>query len=151
MKLKLRKAIMADVPSLLELIKELAVFEKAPEKVTNTIERLQEDGFGQNKLFDAFVVELDNQIIAMALTYFRYSTWRGKCLYLEDLIVTEKHRGIGAGKLLFEACMEFGKSQNCVFMNWQVLDWNSSAIEFYKSYGTEIDHEWLNCSVALNV
>ncbi|MFY0643548.1 MAG: GNAT family N-acetyltransferase [Bacteroidia bacterium] len=151
MNLILRKAIMADVPSLMELVKELALFERAPEKVSNTISQMEQDGFGPEKIFDAFVVEHQGEVIATAITYYRYSTWRGKCLYLEDLIVKEKHRGNGAGQLLFDACVKFGKEQNCEYMNWQVLDWNTPAIDFYKRYGTEVDHEWLNCSLALNV
>lgn len=137
---------MADIPDLLSLIKELAVYERAPEKVTNTEAMMEQDGFGQQPLFDAFVAEYGGEIIGMAITYYRYSTWRGKCLYLEDLIVTEQKRGLGAGKMLFERCLNFARENNCVYMNWQVLDWNTPSIDFYKQYGTDFDHEWLNCS-----
>ena len=145
--MNIRRAKMADIPDLMRLIKELAVYERAPEKVSNTEERMAEDGFGDQPLFDAFVAEYQGEIIGMAITYYRYSTWRGKCLYLEDLIVTEEKRGLGAGKLLFERCLDFARETNCVYMNWQVLDWNTPSIDFYKRYGTEFDNEWLNCSL----
>ena len=101
LKSTIRSATAKDVPDLLELVRELAIFEKAPNEVINTEEKMLEDGFGVNKLFDAFVAELNGEIIGLAITYYRYSTWKGKCLYLEDLIVTEKYRGIGAGQQLF--------------------------------------------------
>lgn len=145
----IRKANAADIPVLLALIKELAVFEKAPEKVINTEEKMLEDGFGLNKIFDAFIAEIDGEIVGTAITYYRYSTWRGKRLYLEDLIVTEKHRGKGAGKLLFNHCIDFGKEQGCSGMVWQILDWNEPALEFYKQYGANLDGEWINGSLEL--
>ena len=145
----IRKAVKTDVPVLLKLIKELALFEKAPDEVTNTEGRMIGDGFGVDKLYDAFVVELDGQVIGMAITYYRYSTWKGKRLYLEDLIVTEEHRGIGAGQQLFNYCMDFGRENNCNAMVWQVLDWNQPALDFYKTYGASLDGEWINGSLAL--
>jgi GNAT superfamily N-acetyltransferase len=148
-KTHIRKAIKTDVPDLLKLIIELAVYEKAPNEVSNTEERMIEDGFGVDKLYDAFVVELDGKIIGMAITYYRYSTWKGKRLYLEDLIVTEKHRGIGAGQQLFNYCMDFGRENNCSAMVWQILDWNQPALDFYKTYGANLDGEWINGSLAL--
>ncbi len=147
--LQIREAIKEDIPNLLELVTELAIYEKAPNEVTNTKEMMVKDGFGKHKIYDAFVATLNQKIIGIAITYYRYSTWKGKCLYLEDLIVTEKHRGIGAGKLLFEKCIEFGKEQKCLKMNWQVLDWNTPSIDFYKSYGADLDAEWVNGSLIL--
>jgi GNAT superfamily N-acetyltransferase len=147
--LSIRKAAESDIPRLLELVKELAVFERAPNEVSNTAELMLIDGFGENKIYDAFVAEIDQKIIGMAITYYRYSTWKGKCIYLEDLIVTAESRGLGAGKLLFEKCIEFGKEQNCVRMNWQVLDWNTPAIDFYKTYNADLDGEWINGSIPL--
>lgn len=138
-----------DIPVLLDLIHELAVFERAPNEVINTPEAMLRDGFGPNRIFDAFVAELDGQVIGAAITYFRYSTWKGRCLYLEDLIVKEAYRGLGAGKLLFDRCISFGREERCVRMNWQVLDWNTPAIDFYRAYGASMDEEWLNASLDL--
>lgn len=151
MNLTLRTAKKSDCAVLHQLITELAIFEKEPDAVTNTIEQLEVDGFGPHPLFDSFVVEKEGEVIGFALTYYRYSTWKGKTLYLEDLYVKEDHRGSGAGKLLFEHCIAFGKEQSCNRMAWQVLDWNEPAIEFYKKYGTTIDTEWYNCSLEIGV
>lgn len=144
-----RKARREDIPRILELIEELAIYERAPHEVTNTVERMLNDGFGERKIFDAFVCEESGDIIGAAITYFRYSTWKGKCLYLEDLIITEAYRRKGAGKLLFDHCVQFGRDEQCVRMNWQVLDWNEPAINFYKTYNAELDGEWLNGSLEL--
>ena len=143
-KINIRVATKADIPDLLHLIKELAIFEKAPNQVINTPELMEKDGFGENSIFDAFVAETDDHVIGMAITYFRYSTWKGKRLYLEDLIVTEKSRGLGAGQLLFQHCIQFGKESECNGMVWQVLDWNEPAIDFYKSYNANLDGGWIN-------
>ena len=143
-KINIRVATKADIPDLLHLIKELAIFEKAPNEVINTPELMEKDGFGENNIFDAFVAEIDDHVIGMAITYFRYSTWKGKRLYLEDLIVTEKSRGLGAGQLLFQHCIQFGKESECNGMVWQVLDWNEPAIDFYKSYNANLDGCWIN-------
>ncbi len=144
-----RRATKLDIPAMLELIKEQALYEKAPNEVVNTEEMMLEDGFGINKIFDAFVAEYNGKIIGTAITYYRYSTWKGKCLYLEDLIVTEEFRGIGAGQQLFNHCIDFGKEMKCKRMVWQVLDWNKPALDFYKSYGAHLDGEWVNGSLAL--
>ena len=143
-KINIRVATKADIPDLLHLIKELAIFEKAPNEVINTPELMEKDGFGENNIFDAFVAEIDDHVIGMAITYFRYSTWKGKRLYLDDLIVTEKSRGLGAGQLLFQHCIQFGKESECNGMVWQVLDWNEPAIDFYKSYNENLDGGWIN-------
>lgn len=143
----LRKGTEADLPQILELIKELALFEKAPEQVVNTVDKMRQDGFGEQPVYWFFVAEHEGKIIGTAIYYLRYSTWKGVRLYLEDLIVTEKARGIGAGKMLFEACIEEGKEKGYSGMVWQVLDWNAPALDFYKSYGSDLDGEWVNGSL----
>lgn len=140
----LRKATPADVPQLFELVMELAVYEKAPEQVTNTPGQMLRDGFGDQPLYGVIVAEADQKLVGMALYYFRYSTWKGKRLYLEDLIVTEAYRGKGLGKALFDATLNEARQTGCTGMMWQVLDWNTPAIEFYKTYGTRFDTEWWN-------
>lgn len=147
MSVTLRKGVESDLPTILELIKELALFEKAPEQVINTIEKMKKDGFGNNPVYWFFVAESKGGIIGTAIYYLRYSTWKGVRLYLEDLIVTESARGIGAGKMLFEACIYEAKAKGYKGMNWQVLDWNTPALDFYKSYGADLDGEWINGSV----
>jgi len=134
-----------DLPRVLELIKELAEFERAVHEVTNTISAMEEDGFGSNPVFSFFVAEERDMIHGISLYYYRYSTWKGKRLYLEDIVVTESQRGKGIGKLLFEATMNKVLDEGCTGMMWQVLDWNESAIEFYKRYNTRFDDEWINC------
>ena len=133
-----------DLIKVRELIIELAIYEKYPGAVKVTIEQLEEDGFGYNKVFDFFVAELNNKIVGFALYYTSYSTWRGRCLYLEDLVVTEKHRKSGIGSLLFEACIEETKARKAERMEWQVLDWNKPAINFYKKYNANLDENWTN-------
>lgn len=134
-----------DLPRVLELIKELAEYERALHEVTNTVKMLEDDGFGANPVFGFFVAEEEGEIYGIALYYFRYSTWKGKRLYLEDIVVTESKRGKGIGKLLFEATMNKVLVEGCTGMMWQVLDWNESAIEFYKRYNARFDSEWTNC------
>ena len=134
-----------DLPRVLELIKELALYEKAPHEVTNTIALMEEDGFGGRPVYGFFVAELSGVIVGLSLYYWRYSTWKGKRLYLEDIIVTESVRGRGIGKLLFDRTMKKTLEENCTGMMWQVLDWNEPAINFYKKYGSKLDNEWINC------
>jgi GNAT superfamily N-acetyltransferase len=143
----IRKAIKSDVPALFALIHELAVFEKAPEEVINTEEKMLEEGFGESPYFQAFVAEVDDQVVGMSLVYFRYSTWKGKTVYLEDLIVNEPFRNRGIGKLLFERTLAFAREENCARMTWQVLDWNEPAILFYKNYGAQFDNGWVNAFI----
>lgn len=143
----LRKGTEADLPQILDLIKELALFEKAPEQVINTVEQMKVDGFGKKPVYWFFVAEHEENIIGTAIYYLRYSTWKGVRLYLEDLIVTENARGIGAGKMLFEACINEGKAQGYSGMTWQILDWNTPALDFYKTYGSDLDGEWINGSL----
>lgn len=132
---------------MLELIKELAEYEKAPNEVTNTLEMMERDGFGGESIFGFFVAEVDSEIVGMALFYWRYSTWKGKRLYLEDIIVSEKERGRGIGKDLFERVMRHAVEKNCTGMMWQVLNWNDPAINFYKKFPTKFDKGWINCSL----
>ena len=140
----IREGNKEDVPVLLKLIQELAIFEKEPDAVVVTEEELLADGFGNNPLYELFVAEVNGAVVAISLYYYRYSTWNGKCLYLEDLIVTEKYRGQGIGKALFTKTIEKAKDDGCRKMNWQVLDWNTPAIKFYEDFDATLDPEWLN-------
>ena len=142
----LREGKIEDLPRVLELINELALYEKAPEQVTNTIAMMEADGFGPNPVFGMFVCEKNEstEIIGIAIYYYRYSTWKGKRIYLEDLVVTQSERGHGAGKLLFDRIMKKGLEENCTGMMWQVLDWNEPAINFYNKYGATLEAGWLN-------
>jgi GNAT superfamily N-acetyltransferase len=141
----IRNGKKADLPRVLELVKELALFEKAPHEVTNTLELMEYDGFGPDPIYGFFVAENSEGIVGLSLYYWRYSTWKGRRLYLEDIIVTESQRGKGVGKLLFDRTMQHALDENCTGMMWQVLDWNEPAINFYKKYGAKLDGEWINC------
>lgn len=146
--MKLKPAIKEDCKRLLELIQELADYEKAPDEVVVSLSHFEESGFGANPLWWAFVAEDDNQVIqGFALYYIRYSTWKGQCLYLEDLLVTEAVRGKGVGKLLFEAVMTETKNRGFKRMCWQVLDWNEPALNFYKKFNATLDPEWMNGTI----
>jgi GNAT superfamily N-acetyltransferase len=147
MSIIIRKGTQTDVHDLLRLIRELALFEKSPGEVTNTVEKMLEDGFGAQPVFGFHVAESDGEIIGMALYFVKYSTWKGKGLYLDDLIVTEKQRGKGVGKKLFDAFMAEAKAVSAKQVHWQVLDWNTPAIEFYKKIGSSVDSEWLDCKM----
>ena len=136
-----------DIPFALNLVKELAVYEKAPNEVEVTTEEMLEWGFGANKQFDFFVAIENDVIVGLALYYYKYSTWKGKCLFLEDIIVTESQRGKGFGKILFDKVVQVSKEQKVRRMEWQVLDWNTPAIEFYKKYDATLDGEWVNCKL----
>jgi GNAT superfamily N-acetyltransferase len=136
-----------DLPRVLELIKELAEYERAAHEVANTVSLMEKDGFGPTPVFGFFVCENENGIVGLSLYYWRYSTWKGKRLYLEDIIVTESERGRGLGKILFDKTMEKALEENCTGMMWQVLDWNEPAINFYKKYGTNMGQEWINCNL----
>lgn len=139
----IRKGTVADMPSVLQLITELAVFEKEPDAVVLTVTDLERDGFGTAPLFHTFVAEADNIIVGMALYYFRYSTWKGKTIHLEDLIVTEKMRGSGLGFALYSKIIAQGKKDQVRRIEWNVLDWNTPAIDFYKKSGARILDDWL--------
>ena len=145
----IRESVREDVPAMFELIKELALYEKAPEQVINTVEQMYLDGFGENPIFGTIVSEVDGLVVGMALYYFRYSTWKGKRLYLEDLIVSETMRGKGLGEKLLEATIEQARKTACTGLMWQVLDWNEPAINFYKKFGARFDEEWLNVHIDL--
>jgi GNAT superfamily N-acetyltransferase len=143
----IRRATLEDCPRLLELIRELAHFEKAPHEVTVTPEHFAQSGFGPYPVWWAFVVTVDGRVEGFALYYIRYSTWKGQRLYLEDIIVTEEMRGRGLGKLLFDRLLQEMKEKNFKGMVWQVLDWNEPAINFYKKYHAQFDSGWITCSV----
>jgi GNAT superfamily N-acetyltransferase len=136
-----------DLPHVLALVKELALFERSPEQVTNNVTMMEADGFGPNPVYGIFVAERGSQIVGISIYYYRYSTWKGKRLYLEDIIVTETERGSGIGKKLFERTMQKALEDNCTGMTWQVLDWNTPAIEFYKRFGANFDSAWVNCNL----
>ena len=136
-----------DLPHVLELVKELAAYERSSPEVVNTVALMEDDGFGKDPIFGFFVAESNSTIVGISLYYWRYSTWKGKRLYLEDIVVTENHRGSGIGKLLFDRTLQHSLDQNCSGMMWQVLDWNEPAINFYKKYGSKMDGEWLNCTL----
>lgn len=145
MQITIRKGTPEDVPQVFALVQELALYERAPEQVTNTPEMMLKDGFGPEPIFGLFVAEVDGQIVGISLYYYRYSTWKGKRLYLEDLIVTESMRGHGLGKMLLDTTVQEAKDTNCTGVMWQVLDWNEPSIRFYERYGARLDGEWINC------
>ena len=143
--MKIRKATIEDCPGMLELIRELAEYEKAPEQVTVDPKHFEESGFGENPVWWAFVVEdAMSNIIAFALYYIRYSTWKGQVMYLEDILVTESMRGKGIGKMLIERLKEEAMEKGFKRITWQVLDWNEPAINFYKKFDAKFDPEWVN-------
>ena len=142
--IKIRVGNKSDLPDILNLIKELAEYEKAPAEVEVTVSEMENWGFGINKLFDFYLAEKNDVIVGLALYYYKYSTWKGKCLFLEDIIVTQKMRGAGIGKLLFDKVVEIAKKEKVRRLEWQVLEWNEPAIKFYKKYNATLDPEWLN-------
>jgi GNAT superfamily N-acetyltransferase len=138
----IRKGQKNDMPAVLELIRELAHFEKEPDAVVVTVSELERDGFGADPLFYTLVAEEEGQIIGMALFYYRYSTWKGKTIHLEDLIVTETKRGTGAGGALYKEVIKFGKTQGVRRIEWAVLNWNQHAIDFYERSGATVFNDW---------
>lgn len=140
--MNIRKATKNDMPQVLELIQELATFEKEPDAVVVTVDDLIRDGFSENSLFQCFVAEVDGEIIGMALYYYRYSTWKGKTIHLEDLIVKENKRGTGAGFALYKEIIKQGKAENVRRIEWNVLDWNTPAINFYEKSGAKVLDDW---------
>lgn len=149
--MKIRKGTKEDISAVLALIKELAVFEKEPEAVILTVDDLVRDGFGENPLFHTFVASVNSdsngnktseEIVGVALYYYRYSTWKGRTIHLEDLIVKEKMRGSGIGKALYKEVIAQGKKDNVNRIEWAVLDWNTTAIDFYEKSGAKVLKDW---------
>ncbi len=165
MEISIRKVRKNDLPSVLALIKELAAYEKAPKEVKVTLKELERDGFGKGKVYDCYVATsplnplspprrgekgpgvVRGEVVGMALYYTKYSTWKGKCIFLDDIIVTESLRRKGIGKKLFEAVITVAKKMQVRKLEWQVLNWNTPAINFYKKYSTVFDNEWVNCKL----
>ena len=141
MAISIRRSTNEDLPQVLALIHELAVYEKAPDEVNVTLDILQNDA--ENGLFRIFMAEEEGRFVGMALYYFGYSTWKGKMMYLDDLVVTESHRKKGVGKLLFDALIEEAKVEGAQQVRWHVLDWNEPAIKFYEKIDAELDPEWI--------
>lgn len=144
MNIHIRTAVKSDCPQLMKLIRELAEFERAADQVTVTPQQFEESGFGDNPVWWAFVAEVDEKIVGMALYYVRYSTWKGRRLYLEDIIVTQEMRGHKIGSQLMEVIINEAKVGDYTGLMWQALDWNQPAIDFYISLGAKADSEWIN-------
>jgi GNAT superfamily N-acetyltransferase len=140
----LRRGQESDLPRVLALIQELAAYEREPDAVTNTLDMMRHDGFGPAPIFGFYVLESGDDLLGLALFYTAYSTWKGRMLYLEDLVVTEAARRGGYGRLLFDAVVAEAQRTGAQRMKWQVLDWNEPAIAFYKKLGATIEREWLN-------
>lgn len=136
-----------DIPAALKLVKELATYEKAPDEVEVSESQMLDWGFGKNALFRFFVAEEEGKVIGLALYYYKYSTWKGKCIFLEDIIVTESKRNNHIGSQLFERVVKVAKEENVKRLEWQVLNWNAPAIDFYEKYKANFDGEWLNCKL----
>ncbi len=145
--IEIREGKREDIPALLSLITELAVYEKAGDQVEVSEEDLLHDGFGPNPIFGFFVAEGAGSIEGIALYYTKYSTWKGACLFLEDIVVRESSRRKGIGSRLFDAVVQVARDRKVKRMEWQVLDWNTPAIEFYKKYDSLFDSEWVNCKL----
>lgn len=141
----IRKAKKEDCSFILQMIKDLAEYEKAADKVKVSLSQLENDGFSENPLYESIILELDGKAVGMALFYNRYSTWKGRSLYLEDLYVTPEARGNGLGLMAMKYLANYAVETNCYRFEWQVLDWNEPSIKFYQSLETELDPEWINC------
>ncbi len=144
----IRRAVKEDCNAMMQLVNELAIYEKAPQEVTVDFNHFVKSGFGEKPVWWAFVAEVEDKVVGFALYYIRYSTWKGQRLYLEDILVDEPFRGKGIGKMLFDKLIEETKEKKFSGMVWQVLDWNEPAINFYKKYdGVSFDKEWVTCSL----
>lgn len=143
----IRPALKEDCRRMLELVQELAHYERAPQEVTVTLDHFTDSGFGQNPVWWAIVAEADGHIVGFALYYIRYSTWKGQRMYLEDIIVTEDWRGRGTGRMLMDELIRVAREKGFEGIHWQVLDWNEPAINFYKKYHAHFDNEWINVKI----
>lgn len=147
MAITIRKGLKEDLHHVLDMIQELAEYEKAPNEVTVTLQELEKDGFGNNPLFEFFLAFENEAVAGMVFYFYSYSTWKGKCIYLEDIIVKNEFRGKNIGKLLFEAVIKVSKEYGASRMQWQVLDWNEPAINFYRKFNADLDSTWINCKL----
>ncbi|GEO02797.1 N-acetyltransferase [Adhaeribacter aerolatus] len=147
MNITIRRGVKTDLPQVYRLIQELAEYERAPQEVTNTLADMEADGFGENPVFEFFVAEAEEKVVGICLYYMAYSTWKGKMLFLEDLIVTEAYRRYGLGKQLFDAFARRALELGAKRLKWQVLEWNEPAIAFYKKLNCNLDAEWINCNM----
>lgn len=147
MKIITRNALKSDIPDILSLIQELAFYERAPNEVTITTSDLETDGFGSRPLYEVILAEMDGIVVGMGFYFISYSTWKGRCLFLEDIIVKGEYRQKGIGRILFEKVVEKAKEIGAKRLQWQVLEWNQPAISFYKKYNANFDPEWLNCKL----
>jgi GNAT superfamily N-acetyltransferase len=145
----IRKATAGDCARIMELVHELAHYERAPHEVTVTLEHFIESGFGSNPVWWAFVAEQDGIVQGFALYYIRYSTWKGQRMYLEDILVTEAARGKGIGNLLMNALIDEARQRNFSGIVWQVLNWNEPALNFYRKFNAKFDDEWINTAIDL--
>lgn len=148
--IEIRRGRAADLPAVLGLIKELAEYERAPHEVEVTLEEMQAWSFGHDPIFEFFVAEHNQTVVGIALYYYKYSTWKGKCLFLEDLVITEAYRRYGLGTRLFDAVVQVAREKKVRRMEWQVLEWNEPAINFYKKYNAILDPEWINGKLSYN-
>jgi len=147
MQFESRKGKPEDIPDAFRLIQELALYEKAPYEVKTSVESMLEDGFGENPAFNLLVAAVESQVVGIALYFPYYSTWKGRCLYLDDLVVSEAYRGNGIGEALIQALMQEARAMKAQRMLWQVLEWNEPAIRFYKRLNATLDGEWINCKI----
>ena len=148
-KINIRRATKEDIGLVRDLVMELAIFEKAPEEVTSSLADYVQEGFSDNPLFTANLIYLNDELAGFSLWYYRFSTWKGRRFYLEDLYIKEAYRGKGLGRNLINEAIEEAKRMKCTGMMWQVLDWNQPAIDFYNTLGVKMDAGWLNVHLDL--
>jgi GNAT superfamily N-acetyltransferase len=148
-KINIRRATKEDIGLVRDLVMELAIFEKAPEEVTSSLADYVQEGFSDNPLFTANLIYLNDELAGFSLWYYRFSTWKGRRFYLEDLYIKETFRGRGLGRKLINEAIEEAKRMKCTGMMWQVLDWNQPAIDFYNTLGVKMDAGWLNVHLDL--
>ena len=147
MEVSIRKAEKKDMVSVLGLIQELAIFEKEEDQVENTVADLERDAFDENSLFNVILAEENGELAGMVFYYYAYSTWKGKMLYIDDIVVTEKFRRTGVGQQLFDYIREEAKTENANQIRFHVLNWNTPAIKFYEKNGVSLDDEWILCKL----